>query len=153
MNINLNQAQEKDIPILLQFIKAYHSYDHIDFDLEKAEKALHPLILDEHIGRAWIVTLDQTNQIGYILLTFGYSMEYCGRDAFFDEFFIEEKYRGQGIGRVVLEKAIVEAKKLGVKQLYLEVERHNIGAEHLYESIGFYPRARYHLLTMSLTKE
>jgi GNAT superfamily N-acetyltransferase len=50
---------------------------------------------------------------------------------------VEESYRGQGIGRKVLEYAIAHAQSLGARRLYLETNRKLANAIHLYESVGF----------------
>jgi hypothetical protein len=37
--------------------------------------------------------------VGCVVLTLGYSLELLGRDAFIDEFYLREVYRGRGWGR------------------------------------------------------
>jgi putative acetyltransferase len=46
-------------------------------------------------------------------------------------------YRGQGVGRRILEYAIAQARALGAKALYLESNARLANAVHLYESCGF----------------
>ncbi len=46
-------------------------------------------------------------------------------------------YRGLGIGRALVEQALGEYWKAGVKQVWLEVTANNTSAIRLYESIGF----------------
>jgi GNAT superfamily N-acetyltransferase len=50
--------------------------------------------------------------VGYIVLTFGYSLEYLGRDAFIDEFYLRESYRGRRWGRRTLESSRRQAAPL-----------------------------------------
>ncbi|HVH86961.1 MAG TPA: GNAT family N-acetyltransferase [Terriglobales bacterium] len=50
---------------------------------------------------------------------------------------VEERLRGRGIGRKVLEYAIAHARKIGATRLYLETNRKLENAIHLYESVGF----------------
>jgi putative acetyltransferase len=50
---------------------------------------------------------------------------------------VEEKYRGLGIGRALLEYVLVEARRLGARRLYLETNSALSNAIHLYESMGF----------------
>jgi GNAT superfamily N-acetyltransferase len=50
---------------------------------------------------------------------------------------VEEGLRGAGIGRLVLEHTVAEAKKLGAHRLYLETNDQLHNAIHLYESVGF----------------
>jgi len=88
--------------------------------------------------------------VGYIALCFGYSIEFAGRDAFLDEFFVTEPHRGRGIGRRVLGLVIEEAGRLGVRCLHLEVARANHWAQRLYSSAGFESRDRFHLMSRTL---
>ncbi|HUB30669.1 MAG TPA: GNAT family N-acetyltransferase [Terracidiphilus sp.] len=50
---------------------------------------------------------------------------------------VDEHYRGEGIGRVLLECAIIEARRLRAHRLYLETNNRLANAIHLYESVGF----------------
>lgn len=45
--------------------------------------------------------------------------------------------QGQGVGRFQLEAVIAEARRLGVKRLYLDTSKKLASAIHLYESTGF----------------
>ena len=47
------------------------------------------------------------------------------------------EYRGHGTGRKMMEEIIERGKKLGAKDLTLEVRASNTVAQRLYESLGF----------------
>jgi GNAT superfamily N-acetyltransferase len=81
-----------------------------------------------------------------VVLTFGFSFEYGGRDAFIDELYLEAAHRGKGIGGLTIDFVSEQAKVLGVKALHLEVERHNDWGNRLYRKKGFGGNER-HLLT------
>lgn len=51
--------------------------------------------------------------------------------------YVDDAYRGQGVGRKILERAIATARKLGLEQLLIQVVTTNFAAKKLYESIGF----------------
>lgn len=57
--------------------------------------------------------------------------------AFIFAMYVLPEYRGQGIGRALLETAIGRARELGLRQLNLSVVEANEAAVHLYESLGF----------------
>jgi N-acetylglutamate synthase-like GNAT family acetyltransferase len=50
---------------------------------------------------------------------------------------VAEREQGKGVGRKLLEHAVADARKFGVRRLYLESNRKLVNAIHLYESIGF----------------
>ena len=84
--------------------------------------------------------------IGYIVLTFGFSLEFHGRDAFLDELYLSEEYRGKGIGEASLGFVEALCQREGIKALHLEVERRNRRAQELYRQAGYQDHDRY-LLT------
>lgn len=149
MHVELKPATFADLPILLPYVKAFHKLEHISMEDGQREAAILPLLGANEKGRIWMIEANG-ERVGYIVLGFGYSIEFGGRDAFIDEFFIRTASRGQGIGRTVLALVKVEAIKAGVKALHLEVLRSNDQARRLYEHAGFAGRDRYVLMSYDL---
>jgi GNAT superfamily N-acetyltransferase len=131
-----------EIELLLQFVREYYEFDLLLFDERIARTALENFIEDSTFGCIWWISAD-TEVIGYLVLTLGYSIEYGGRDAFIDEVYIRAGYRGQGIGRQAMAFAETQCRTLGVRALHLEVERDNTTAHVLYRKVGFVDHDRY----------
>jgi len=131
-------AVESDADLLLDFMQSYYAFDGHGFDREKARGALIPLLGNPDYGRAWLI-LDDDTPIGYIVICLGYSLEWLGRDAFVDEFYLREEYRGRGWGQKIMTFLEDEARDLGVRALHLEVVDGNEAAGHLYRKLGFQP--------------
>ena len=93
----------------------------------------------------WIIHLGGA-AVGYIVLTLSYSLEFDGRDAFVDELYVEEGYRGRGVGGLALRLAADTCQTMGIRALHLEVGRENLRARAVYEKAGFEDRNN-HLLT------
>jgi GNAT superfamily N-acetyltransferase len=129
-------ADASDAELLLDFMQAYYALDGFAYDREKARAPLIPFLQNPNFGRAWLV-LDGETPVGYAVLCFGYSLEWLGRDAFVDELFLREDYRGRGWGRTTMVFLEDAARKLGVKTLHLGVVEGNHRALRLYETIGF----------------
>jgi len=55
---------------------------------------------------------------------------------------VREQYRRRGIGRALLGRVVIEARKLGVTTGFLEVRSGNTAARALYEQCGFKAIAR-----------
>ncbi len=72
------------------------------------------------------------------MLTFSFTMEFCGRDGYIDDFFIRPAFRRRGLGREVLRRVEDAARREGVKVLFLEA--HDEIKPHL---INFYEWAGY----------
>ena len=142
MGAELRMACEADADVLLVFMREYYAYDGHHFDHDKARAALITFLADASLGTAWLIQDDRA-AIGYIVLTYGYSLEFLGRDAFIDEFFIREDYRGRGLGRQVLHAVEQFAQEQGIKAVHLEVVRANQNALQVYRKLGFIDRAHY----------
>jgi GNAT superfamily N-acetyltransferase len=125
-----------DAEILLDFMREYYAFDGHGYDRGKACGALTGLLRDRNLGRVWLI-LDDETAAGYIVLCFGYSLEWLGRDAFVDEFYLREQYRGRGWGRRTMEFVEDAAREIGIRTLHLEVVQRNAGAFELYKKIGF----------------
>ena len=50
---------------------------------------------------------------------------------------VDEKFRGQGVGSLILNQGIKIARQRGCKRAVLDVALDNLGAKRLYERIGF----------------
>lgn len=129
-------AGESDAELLLDFMREYYAFDGHGYDREKARGALTALLRDAAFGRAWIV-LDGEAAVGYVVICFGYSLEWLGRDAFVDEFFLRPEYRGRGWGRKTIEFVEDAARQDGIRALHLEVIEGNQAAGELYRKVGF----------------
>jgi ribosomal protein S18 acetylase RimI-like enzyme len=128
----------------------YYTEDGYAFSAAAAESSFLKVIAEPGLGQVYIFEIDAV-VIGYLVLTFGFSFEYRGRDAFIDELFIKPEYRGQGIGSSALDFAEDECKKAGVNALHLEVERDKVRTIELYRRHGFANNDRF-LMTKWLAK-
>ena len=129
-------ADESDTVTLLKFMRAYYAFDGHGFDQEKARAALTTLLGDRNLGRVWLI-LDGDAPVGYVVIAFGYSLEWLGRDAFVDEFYLLEDHRGRGWGRRTMDFVEDAARSLNVRALHLEVVRQNTTALEVYRKLGF----------------
>lgn len=138
-------AAKSDLGVLLAMMRELNEEDHdVDqppFDSDLAGAAVITLIGDSSLGRVWLVC-DDERVVGYLALTFGYSLEYGGRDAFVDELFIAPSHRNHGMGRKALLFAEAASPALGIKAIHVEVKRGNHAAQRLYRSRGFNDRDR-----------
>jgi ribosomal protein S18 acetylase RimI-like enzyme len=106
-----------------------------------ARAALASLLAAPALGRVWVAT-DGGDIVGFVVLTFGFSLEFHGRDAFLDELYVRPSHRRRGLGAAAL--AILEetCREQGVYGLHLEVDSGNEPARALYRRWGFTGHAR-----------
>ena len=149
MSAALRLARPEDIDRLMGLVTAMHSESGIAQDMDQTRNALAPLLDGIPHGCVYLIGPGRA-PLGYIVLTFGWSVEFGGLDAFVDELYIRPAVRGRGIATEVLldlPKALAEA---GLTALHLEVDRTNEAAHKLYLRTGFKPRDRYMMMTKKL---
>ena len=140
-------ADQRNLDILLDLAREYYAFDGHHYDRDVVCAALEGLMRKPAFGRVWLIC-DDTAPVGYVVLTIGYSIEYRGHDAFIDELYLRESYRGRGWGRCALAFVEQVCRDLGVCALHLEVERANTIAQAVYRKFGFADRERFLLTKM-----
>ena len=146
MSAKLHLAAEDDLDRLLPLVAAYHAFEGITGDDDTRRAALMPLLAGSPLGAVWLIGLRRA-PVGYIALSFGWSIEFGGMDGIIDEFFIRENVRGRGMGTEVLMALMPQLAQAGLKALHLEADPANEPALRLYQRRGFKVRDGYHFLT------
>jgi ribosomal protein S18 acetylase RimI-like enzyme len=144
----LRPATTGDLLALLDMMRSFYSEDGHPFHEEPARRALLGLVREPAHGRLWVIEAGGRTA-GYLAVTFGYSLEFLGRDAFVDELYVRPESRGAGLGRLALQQAEAACRELGIGALHLEVGRGNDAAQRLYRAAGFTDRSHY-LMTKRL---
>lgn len=136
MNINFKIASIENISMILGMMQKFYSIDNYPFNSELSKENLIKFINTTEFGRLWLIQINKIT-VGYVVLTFGFSFEYKGQDAFIDELYLDNNFRNQGIGKKTLEFLNIQAKKIGINAIHLEVEKHNKKGSELYKRNGY----------------
>ncbi len=134
-------AREDDVETLLPLMRGLYEHDGDEFNAVTHRAALMGLLAHPERGQVWLVE-DDGAAVGYAVLTFGYSLEYRGRDALVDELFLAESHRGRGLGMQTLAFLEAECRRQGIAALHLEVARGNTRAQAVYRAAGFFSHDR-----------
>lgn len=134
--ITFNCLATHQIETITQMMQDFYAIDNYPIDIDVSKKPFEEFISNENLGKAWIIYND-SEIVGYVILTFVFSFEYQGNIAFIDELYIKESARGKGIGTNTIQFIKEQIPKLSLKLLYLEVENHNENAQKLYLSHDF----------------
>ncbi|MBD2187492.1 GNAT family N-acetyltransferase [Pseudanabaena mucicola] len=145
--INFRLAQFIDIDPLMELVQEFYQFEKIKLD-DNVIKAFTALLSDEQLGLIWLIC-DRNRPIGYVALTFFFSMEYHGRCGLVDELYIRSDYRGQGIGKQVFILIEEYLRSQNMRSLSLVVDHWNSPAEALYTKLGFRREPR-HLMVKHL---
>jgi GNAT superfamily N-acetyltransferase len=136
MTMDLWPLQEARVDEALGWMRRFYAEEGLEYREERARAPLLELIGHPEFGRWWFLEADGRT-VGYVVMTLSYSLEFGGRFALLDELYVEQEWRGRGIGRRALKGMIAVAEQMRVAAVRLEVDRAKAHVRALYERIGF----------------
>jgi GNAT superfamily N-acetyltransferase len=127
--------------LALPLLEAQYREHDIDMGGQRLVHAIRELVRGHH----GILLL--AGRAGVAAVSFEYSLERGGRIAWLEELYVAPASRGRGIGTLLLDRAVKEARRAGCVSVELEVVRGHERAARLYRRHGFsaLPRRRYSL--------
>lgn len=142
----LHLAKPENLDKLLPLAAAFHAERGIGTDDDHRRRALMPLLEGSPFGAVYLMGPPRA-PIGYVVLTFGWSVEYGGMDAFVDELYVRPGVRRRGIALEALNGLRNMLKSAGVVGLHLEVDKEDAATQRLYQRAGFRLHERYVLMS------
>jgi ribosomal protein S18 acetylase RimI-like enzyme len=149
MSAALTLAKPEHLDKLTALCAAFHADEGIELSDEARRAGLAPLLEGLPYGVAYLIGPPRA-PIGYIVVCFGWSVEFGGLDAIIDELYIRPGVRGRGIATealIALPRALAEG---GLRAIHLEVDRENEKAIKLYKRAGFAAREKYMFMSRQL---
>jgi ribosomal protein S18 acetylase RimI-like enzyme len=149
MSASLTLAKPDHLDKLIALVTAFHVEEGIELTDEARRAGVAPLLEGIPYGAAYLIGPPRA-PIGYIVITFGWSVEFGGLDAIIDELYIRPGVRGRGIASealIALPRALAGG---GLRAIHLEVDRTNAAAKKLYQRAGFQPRENYMFMSRKL---
>jgi GNAT superfamily N-acetyltransferase len=109
-------AMEKDIPMILYFIKELAGYEKMLDEVVATEELLHDWIFDKKKAEVLFAVVDE-KEIGFALFFHNFST-FLGRSGIYlEDLFILPQYRGNGYGKAILNKLAKIAVERGCGRL------------------------------------
>jgi ribosomal protein S18 acetylase RimI-like enzyme len=145
MNPTFAPADTSDTDLVVELMREFYAAEHLQFDDQIARQSLRQILTQPSYGFVHLIRIGR-EVAGYIVLTFGFSLEFHGRDALLDEIYLRENFRGKGVGRASLRFVEKVCRGEGIKAVHLVVEKSNRRAQAVYRKAGYREHDR-HLLT------
>ena len=136
-------ARPSDVPELMEMMGAFNRAEHVTWRRQQVLPALRKLLREPGLGRVVVAGDDGGGELrGYAVATFGYDLEFAGRDAFLTEIFVRPRCRRGGEGQRLLRAITDEMRAAGAAAIHLAVWPANRAARRLYQAAGFAPVPR-----------
>lgn len=139
-------ATAQDTDALIASIQAYYDYDLIPFDEGAVRRGLSELAEHPDWGGAWLLW-DGEAVVGHFVLTYGFDLEFGGRQATLTELYVHPAHRRCGLGWLAMDHVTDLLREQGIEALELQVEADNHEARAFYDALGF---VAYDRVPMSL---
>jgi len=147
--VAIRSATPADLDELFPRTRALNDHEGIDISDERLRAALRTLLVTPEHGGVWVINRDGQT-IGYAIVTYGFDLEFDGRDAHLTELWVDPPHRGGGSAAEALELLISELAARGVNAVHLQVRLDN-PAIRLYERRGFVLSSR-RIMTRRLSR-
>jgi ribosomal protein S18 acetylase RimI-like enzyme len=131
----IRRATPTDRDVVHVLVREFYEIDRHPYDEQHVDGALTSLLTDDANGQVWLVLDEGEAAVGYAVVTWSYSLESGGRDCILDEIYVRD--RGSGLGALLLQRAVVEARAAGARAVFLETEKHNRRVASFYRRHGF----------------
>ena len=148
MSAKLHLCGPDALPRLEPMVADCHAEMGMASDAEHRAAALRPLLDGSPYGALYLIGPERS-PVGYLAVTFSWSLEFGGLEAMLDEIWIRPAVRGRGMAGDALDALIGALGPTGVTAISLEAERGST-AERLYARQGFEARATFMVLSRRL---
>lgn len=133
--IKFRKTTEKDIPVILDFIKQIAIYEKMLDKVVATEESLKESIFNNNRAEALLIEFNN-EVIGYIIYFFNFST-FIGREGLYlEDLYIKPEYRGNGIGKKSFEVLVNIAKEYKCERLEWVCLDWNQPSLKFYNSIG-----------------
>lgn len=149
MSAALTLAGPDHLDKLLSLVEAFHTEADMTSTAEKRHAGLEPLLNGNPYGCVYLIGPPRA-PIGYMVITFTWSIEYGGLDGTIDELYTRPGVRGRGIAHEALVALPNALSAGGLRTIHLEVDRTNTNALKLYRRAGFILNENYMCMTKHL---
>ncbi|WP_026728301.1 GNAT family N-acetyltransferase [Flavobacterium denitrificans] len=131
-NVKIRKTKNQDLDFIY---KAICELENEELDFKVFER-----IFNENISNPKNIYLIAENEIeglGFISFHTQNLLHHCGLVGEIQEFFIHRKYRGQGIGRVLINEILNFADQNNLKSIEVTTNKKRIENVAIYENLGF----------------
>ena len=147
----MREARRADIRTLVGLMRDFYAESGYELDDARAGAAFAALLSEPRLGRVWIVEHGPVGDVvGYVVVTFVFAMEFGGRMALVDDFYVRPEARGDGLGKAAIAATRRACEELGMRAMRVEVGAQNAVARAVYRSAGFTELKDHRLMTLPL---
>lgn len=135
-NVRIEPATEKDVPLILSFIKGLAEYERLSHEVLATEEVLRDTLFGEHPAAEVIIAYDADGAVGFALFFHNFSTFLGQRGLYLEDLYVKPEARGRGTGRALLAHLARLARERNCGRLEWAVLDWNEPAIKFYRSLG-----------------
>ncbi|SEQ17751.1 Acetyltransferase (GNAT) family protein [Loktanella sp. DSM 29012] len=123
---------------VLALMARYHEESGLPFDDAHRAMVAGPLLDGSPLGAIWLIGPARA-PLGYVTVTFGWSVPHGGLVGWLEEVFIRPSVRGRGIGTEVLHAVTVNLQRAQLQAMHVILPNDDAGLARFCTRTGFRP--------------
>jgi len=131
-NLQIRKIHSEDLNFIY---KSICELENEELDFEAFKDIFHENIANPN--NLYLIAENENEGVGFISFHTQNLLHHCGRVGEIQEFFINEKYRGKGIGRQLIEKIMQYAEEHKLKSIEVTTNKRRVENVMIYENLGF----------------
>lgn len=146
MTSAISLAGPEDLDRVLGLVARYHEEAALPHDDAHRQQVAEPLLHGSPLGAIWLIGPSRA-PLGYVMVTFGWSVTQGGMVGWLAEAFIRPSVRRRGIGTEVLHAIAVNLREAGLQALHADVTGLGDAAARFCTRAGFSQTTTAQLMT------
>ena len=136
MTTALTLAGPADAPRVIDLMGRYHEEAALPYDDAHRASVVDPLAAGSPLGAVWLIG-PQRAPLGYVMVTFGWSVPLGGMIGWLAEVYIRPSVRTRGIGTEVVHAVAVSLREAGMRALHAHSGASDDPAARFCRKVGF----------------
>jgi len=147
--LTIKQAEEKDIPLLLSFIKKIAAYEKLLHEVVVTEEILRESLFGQKPGAEVVFGYLENEPVAYAVYFYNFSTFIGKKGLYLEDLFVLPELRGKGIGKKMLLHLIQKASDEKCGRMEWAVLDWNKPAISFYKSLGAKPMGEWTVFRMN----
>ncbi|MEC8972000.1 MAG: GNAT family N-acetyltransferase [SAR324 cluster bacterium] len=138
-DFEIRQAEEEDVPEILELIKALAEFENLSDEVVATEELLKITLFGINSPAEVQIAYDKNNTLGFALYFRSFST-FLGRPGIYlEDLYVRENARGKGVGEALLRRLAQRTREIGGGRLEWAVLNWNEPAIVFYQKMGAAP--------------
>ena len=132
LKVNIRKVEKQDLDFVYKAICELEN-EVLDFEVFET-------IFNENISNPknlYLIAENQTEGLGFISFHTQNLLHHCGLVGEIQEFFIRQKYRGHGVGRLLINEILNYSEQHNLKSIEVTTNKKRVENVAIYENLGF----------------